>query len=184
MMKRLMVVVMAFAMMASTAFASGVKLDPTMKAGDSDLILNGSGERTKLFIKVYTAGLYVEQKTKDMTALLNGDSKIGIKLHITSGMITSKKMSDAVMEGFEKSTNGNMAPIKKEIDEMISVFSAEIKENDVYDMVYEPGKGTNIYKNGKLSKTIQGAQFRKALFGIWIGQKPAQDDLKAKLAGA
>lgn len=185
MMKRILVVVMAFAMMASTAFAAdGVKLASTMKAGDSDLVLNGSGVRTKMFMKLYTAGLYVSQKTKDMTALLNSDGKLAIKLHITSGLITSKKMSDAVMEGFEKSTNGNMAPIKKEIDEMISVFSSEIKENDVYDMVYEPGKGTNIFKNGKLSKTIQGAQFRKALFGIWLGQKPVQDDLKAKLAGA
>ncbi len=87
------------------------------------------------------------------------------------------------MEGFKKSTKGNIAPIKKEIDEMISVFSSEIKQGDVYDMVYEPGKGTGIYKNGKLAKTIKGEQFKKALLGIWIGADPAQADLKAKLGG-
>ncbi len=186
MMKRLMVVLMACTMMASSAFAAStpVKLSPTLKAGDSDLVLNGAGVRTKLFIDAYTAGLYVPQKTKDMASVMNGDGKAAIKLQITSKLITSKKMSDATMEGFHKSTKGNIAPIKKEIDEMISVFSAEIKLNDVYDMVYEPGKGTSIFKNGKLAKTIKGEAFKKALFGIWIGADPVQADLKAKLAGA
>ncbi len=185
MMKRLMVVVMACAMMASTAFAANpVKLPATLKAGDSDLVLNGSGVRTKFFIEAYTAGLYVPAKTKDVASVMNTDGKAAIKLHITSKMITSKKMSDATMEGFEKSTKGNIAPLKKEIDEMISVFSAEIKLDDVYDMVYEPGKGTSIFKNGKLAKTIKGEAFKKALFGIWLGADPVQADLKAKLAGA
>lgn len=180
-----MVVVMALSMMVSTAFAAGgAKLAPTLKAGDSDLVLNGSGVRTKFFMDVYTAGLYVPQKTKDMASLINNDGKVAIKLHITSKLITSKKMTAATMEGFEKSTKGNIAPIKKEIDEMISVFSTEIKIDDVYDMVYEPGKGTSIFKNGKLSKTVQGVPFKKALFGIWIGADPVQADLKAKLAGA
>jgi hypothetical protein len=175
-------------LVASLAYAAdAIKLPGTMKAGDSDLVLNGSGIRTKKIVvslELYTAGLYVPQKTKDMAALINNDGKVAIKLHIMSKMITSKRMSEATIEGFEKSTNGNTAPIKKEIDEMISVFSSEIKIDDVYDMVYVPGKGTEIYKNGKLSKTIQGAAFKKALFGIWLGQNPIQADLKAKLAGA
>ena len=187
MMKRLMLMVVACAMVASVAYAAGVKLPATLKAGDSDLVLNGAGIRTKKIvvnIDLYTAGLYVPQKTKDMDALLNSDGKVAIKLHIMSKLITSKKMTDATLEGFEKSTNGNMAPIKKEIDEMISVFSSAIHKDDVYDMVYEPGKGTGIYKNGKLAKIVQGAAFKKALFGIWVGKNPAQASLKTQLAGS
>lgn len=184
MMKRLMLVCVALTMMASSAFAAKPEaLDSTMKAGDTQLVLNGAGVRTKYFIDAYTAGLYVPQKTTDLNAVLNNDGKAAIKLKIMSKMITSKKMSESTLEGFKKSTKGNIAPIKKEIDEMISVFSSEIKKGDVYDMVYEPGKGTGIYKNGKLAKTIKGEQFKKALLGIWIGADPAQADLKAKLGG-
>jgi hypothetical protein len=30
---------------------------------------------------------------------------------------------------------------------------------------------------------IQGLDFKKALFGIWLGKKPAQNDLKALMLG-
>jgi hypothetical protein len=184
-MKRIMLMVVACALVATASFAGEPALPGTLKAGDSDLVLNGQGVRTKAVLDFYVAGLYLPAKNKDMTAVLNNkDGKVAIKLHIISGMINSKNMSEATREGFEKSTKGNVAPIKKEIDEMINVFSAKINKNDVYDLVYEPGKGTSIYKNGALSKTIQGEEFRKALFGIWIGQDPVQAKLKTKLAGS
>ena len=185
MMKRLVLGVVACMLLVSGAYAGDkVVLPGSLKAGESDLVLNGSGMRTKLMLDLYVAGLYVPSKTKDVATLLKKDDKMGMKLHIVSGMINSKNMSEATLEGFEKSTNGNIAPIKKEIDEMIQVFSSAISKNDVYDLVYEPGKGTSIYKNGKLSKVIPGEEFRKALFGIWIGQNPVQSNLKAKLAGS
>lgn len=184
MMKRLIVLVVACLLVGSAAYAGDTVMPNSMKAGDSDLILNGSGMRTKLFLDLYVAGLYVPTKTKDVVALLKKEDKMAMRLNIVSGLITSEKMSEATREGFEKSTNGNTAPIQKEIDEMISVFTAEIKKGDVYDMVYEPGTGTNIFKNGVLAKTIPGEEFRKALFGIWIGENPVQENLRASLAGS
>jgi hypothetical protein len=46
-----------------------------------------------------------------------------------------------------------------------------------------PGKGVESYKNGTLQGTIEGMDFKKALFGIWLGNKPADDDLKAAMLG-
>ncbi|GAB6095407.1 chalcone isomerase family protein [Desulfatiferula olefinivorans] len=181
MMKRLMVMLMVSLFAVSAAYAD---LPGTIKAGDSDLVLNGSGVRTKMFLDLYVAGLYVPQKTNDVVSLLQSEDKLGIKLQIISKLITSEKMSEATREGFEKSTNGNTAPIQAKIDEMINVFSSEIKIDDIYDMVYEPGVGTNIFKNGTLAKTIPGEDFKKALFGIWIGDNPVQEKLKSSLAGS
>jgi hypothetical protein len=181
MMKRLMVMLMVSLFAVSAAYAD---LPGTIKAGDSDLVLNGSGVRTKMFLDLYVAGLYVPQKTNDVVSLLQSEDKLGIKLQIISKLITSEKMSEATREGFEKSTHGNTAPIQPQIDEMINVFSSEIKIDDVYDMVYEPGVGTSIFKNGTLAKTIPGEDFKKALFGIWIGDNPVQEKLKDKLAGS
>lgn len=184
MMKRLILVLAALSLVASSAFAAKPETLPaTVKAGDTQLVFNGSGVRTKYFIDAYTAGLYVPQKTSDLAGVLNNDAPAAIKLKIMSKLITSKKMSESTMEGFTKSTKGNIAPIKKEIDEMINVFSSEIKLGDVYDMIYIPGKGTEIYKNGNLAATIEGVPFKKALFGIWIGDSPAQADIKSKMAG-
>lgn len=185
MMKRAILLVLACLLVSSSSFAKDdVALPGTLKAGETDLVLNGSGVRTKLFLDLYVAGLYVPQKTNDLVTLLQSEDKLGIKLHIISKLITSEKMSEATLEGFQKSTKGNTAPIQKEIDDMINVFSSEIKIDDVYDMVYEPGVGTKIFKNGTLAKTIPGETFKKALFGIWLGDDPVQEKLKKQLAGS
>lgn len=191
MMKRLIVLVMTVFFMCSVAVAkeaSEVKLPESLKAGSSDLILNGSGLRIKkiAFVKLelYVAGLYLNQKNTNAEVMMNADEKMGIKLQITSKLISSKKMSNATNEGFEKSTGGNTAPLRKEIDDMIGVFSSKINVDDVYDFIYVPGEGTQIYKNNILSKTIKGLEFKKALFGIWLGKDPVQADLKQSLVGA
>ncbi|HET8752984.1 MAG TPA: chalcone isomerase family protein [Salinimicrobium sp.] len=147
------------------------------------LVLNGAGVREKLWIDLYAAGLYLDHKSKDAKAILEADEPMAIKLHIVSKLITSDKMVDAVTEGFEKSTNGNMAPIQKKIDTMLDFFKEDIHKNDIFDLVYIPNKGVTAYKNGKARGTVAGMDFKKALFGIWLSGNPADDDLKEDLLG-
>ena len=92
-------------------------------------------------------------------------------------------MKDATTEGFQNSTNGNPAPYKDKIDTFISVFKDNIKIGDVYDMVYIPGEGTKVYKNKELKSTTKGLDFKKILFGIWLGNKPADKGLKDLMLG-
>jgi hypothetical protein len=40
------------------------------------------------------------------------------------------------------------------------------------------------HKNGKMLGTIEGLEFKKALFGIWLGNNPADKDLKAGMLGS
>jgi len=92
-------------------------------------------------------------------------------------------MEDATNEGFQNSTNGNTAPYKEKIDTFIAVFKDNIKIGDVYDMVYIPGEGTKVYKNKELKSTVKGLDFKKVLFGIWLGNKPADKGLKDLMLG-
>lgn len=155
---------------------------PTMeKYNGQTLVLNGAGIREKLWIDLYAAGLYLDQKNTDANAILNSDKPMALKLHIVSKLITSDKMVEAVTEGFENSTNGNTAPIQNEINKILGFFKEDIKKNDVFDLVYVPGKGVVAYKNGKEKGVVQGKEFKKALFGIWLSNRPADDKLKKKL---
>lgn len=163
---------------------SGVTLPAKIKHEKNILLLNGGGIREKYWIDLYVAGLFVVEKSKDANKLINADEKMSIRLTIISSMITSKKMSDAVEEGFENSTNKNTTSLRKSIDIFKAVFMKnEIKKGDVFDIVYIPGTGTVIYTNNKIAATIKGLSFKKALFGIWLGNKPADDDLKEGLLG-
>ncbi|HLU85349.1 MAG TPA: chalcone isomerase family protein, partial [Vicingaceae bacterium] len=59
----------------------------------------------------------------------------------------------------------------------------EIKKGDIYDIFYVPNKATLVVKNGKLMAKIEGLDFKKALFGIWLCDKPADKNLKDDLLG-
>ncbi len=160
-----------------------VKIPDKITVGDQQLILNGAGVREKFFLDLYVGGLYLIKKNSDANKVMNADETMSIKLHIISTLITSKKMKNAVEEGFENSTNNNTSPLRKKIDRFITVFKEEIKENDIYDITYIPEKGVEVYKNGKLNDTIEGLDFKKALWGIWFCDEPAQENLKDDMLG-
>ncbi|WP_458700806.1 chalcone isomerase family protein [Sulfurospirillum sp. 1307] len=145
------------------------------------LVLNGAGIRSKFIFDLYVAGLYLQKKNNDAKDIINANKPMAIKLHIISSLISSEKMKDATMEGFENSTNNNIAPIKEKIEAFIDVFKEEIKKDDIYTFIYEPSNGVEIFKNSQLKSTIKGLDFKKALFGIWLSDKPAQESLKKNL---
>ncbi|MCM0612492.1 chalcone isomerase family protein [Marinobacter sediminum] len=167
----------------SALTVEGVNVPESYSAMDTELKLNGAGTRSKWFMDLYVGGLYVPETIDDGEAVINADEPQAITLHIISGMITSDRMSEATLEGFEASTNGNMAAIQDDVDQFMNVFKAEIKEGDVFDLVYLPGVGVKVLKNGDLKDTVGDLAFKKALFGIWLSDKPAQEDLKEKMLG-
>lgn len=161
-----------------------VTLTAKLKKDNNELLLNGGGIRKKAFFKLYTAGLYLPAKSKNSNEIIAADKAVAIQLTITSGVISSSNMSEAILEGFEKSTKGNMAPLKTKIDAFINTFKKEeIKEGDVFEIWYVPGEGVKSYKNNKFQGTIAGLDFKKALFGIWLSDTPADEDLKKGLLG-
>ncbi len=167
----------------SISTVNAVDLEKSFKQDGINLILNGQGVRDKFFIDLYVAGLYLKKRSSDFNQIINADEPMNIRLHIVSSLITSQKMEDGTREGFDKATSGDIEPIKEKIETFLSVFREEIKENDIYDFLYIPQSGINIYKNNKLKKTIKSLEFKKALFGIWIGKNPAQNSLKKEMLG-
>ncbi|WP_286749224.1 chalcone isomerase family protein [Marinobacter sp. UBA2688] len=168
---------------AAALTVEGVDVPDTYSAMDTELKLNGAGTRSKWFMDLYIGGLYVPETIDDGQAIINADEPQAITLHIISGMITSDKMKSATMEGFENSTGGDLAAIKDDVDAFLDVFSEEIKDGDVFDLVYLPGEGVRVLKNSEGRATIGDLEFKKALFGIWLSDEPAQEDLKEKMLG-
>nr|MBL8409831.1 chalcone isomerase family protein [Dechloromonas sp.] len=52
------------------AEVAGVRLDDSLRVGSNELVLNGAGVRSKLFIKVYVGALYVGEKSSSPTAII------------------------------------------------------------------------------------------------------------------
>ncbi|MDY6905845.1 MAG: chalcone isomerase family protein [Thermodesulfobacteriota bacterium] len=184
MLRKLMLVFFAlmFVVPCSHAMTIGdVELPDTLQITNADtLILNGGGIRKKFFMDIYVAGLYLKEKNSDYMDIINMDEDMAIKIVIVSKLITAERFMEATEAGFERTTNGNTEPIRGKIDKALQVFNSEFNVGDVFDIVYIKGQGTTFTKNGKFISTITGMDFKKALFGIWIIDKPSHKNEKLR----
>ena len=67
----------------------------SLQTGQTQLMLNGAGIRTKFFFDIYVGGLYLKEKSQDATAIIEANEPMAIRLHILSSKATSKKMEKA-----------------------------------------------------------------------------------------
>lgn len=185
-MKKLVIAVLAVLMMCPVAFGKdvgGKDIPETYKAGNDTLVLNGSGVREKWFMDIYATGLYLKSKSSDAEQIINADEPLAVKIIVISGLMTEEKMVNALREGFEKATKGNLNPIRSRLDKWIAGHAGEIQKDDTYDMVYIPGEGLSLFKNGRLKTTIEGLDFKKAYCAMYLGDDPVSEDLKEGMLG-
>jgi len=176
--------VVLFAPALQAKMVGGVELPETVTVHDGILVLNGAGIREKWFLDIYVAGLYLTQPNRDAKQIIEADAPMAITLHLVSGLLTSEKMQAATEEGFENATGGQTEPIRPFINAFIDVFREQLEKGDEFEIAYQPGIGVEISKNGKHQATIDGGlPFKRALFGIWLSEKPAQESLKQALLG-
>lgn len=181
--------IITFLMLIATTFSvsaqevAGVKVDAKLTLEEQTLVLNGAGTREKFWMDMYVGALYLTKKSSNAKEIIESKEAAAIKLNIVSGMITSDKMISAINEGFENATNKNTASLKAKIDKYKSFFKEEIKKGDSFVFMNVPNEGVVIYKNGVKKGTIEGHDFKKALFGIWLCDKPADKGLKGKMLG-
>ncbi|OUS10826.1 chalcone isomerase [Nonlabens dokdonensis] len=158
---------------------NGVSVEKSITVSGQELELNGAGMREKLWYDLYVGALYLTEKSSDGKALLNADKAMAITLDITDEAVTQDKMKSAVEDGFDDSCSSKeRKAIQKEINTFIGFFKDAIVKGDHFEIAYLPGKGTMVSKNGTQIGTIAGLNFKKGLFGIWLGDDPADEDLK------
>ena len=159
----------------------GVKYYNEIIENKERLVLNGIGIREKYFFDLYVCGLYLEKKTKDESEILNADKSMVISIRIISNKVNKTVFLEAVNEGFKKSTTGKVT--QEQIMKFSNLFKDEFKVGDKIQLIYHPENGVTIEKNGEYLGQIKGLDFKKSLFGIWLGKYPADINLKNKLLG-
>ena len=179
----LLIAAMLFSTAALAADIGGHKIPDQLAAADKQLLLNGAGLRDKFMIDLYVGGLYLAEKSSDANAIIAADKPMALRLLIVSSRITSENMTEATLEGFGHSLGDKQAAMQPKIEQFLAAFKEEIKEGDVFEMLYLPGDGVAVSKNGKPLDTIDGLDFKAALFGIWLGEPPAQKSLKKGMLG-
>ena len=180
---RLLTAVVVLVCLAAPTFATESKLPPTLKIAKQELQLNGEGIRQKYMLDLYCAGLYLTKPNREDKVVVAADELMAIRVAITSKFVSQDKLIASLDEGFNRSTKGNVKPIQIQIDQFQQCFSEKIVRGDVFDFVYVPNQGVMVFKNGKNKGSVAGLPFKQALFGVWLGEQPADAKLKIALLG-
>ena len=157
------------------------ELPPHLQVGEYRLVLNGAGVRSKAFVPLYNAGLYLMRPSKSAAEVVAADEPMALRVEVTSRFVSQSSLIASLEEGFESSTGGRTQALKEQIAQFRKCFEEEIKKGDTFDLVYVPKHGIVVNKNGKLKGVVAGIEFKRALYGIWLSDKPADNSLKQAL---
>ena len=164
---------------AEALILAGKIIPDTIVYDGQQLVLNGTMLRRLYGVKVYIACLYLEEKSSDPAEITMANRKMAIRLYWLR-VIGKKKIKIGYYKSFGESMNipqkgvynkqTDFGTIDAEIDEFITIVSAKkIPKDTIWDYIYIPEKGSEIYFGDTLQGTVKTLEFKQRLFGQWLG---------------
>ncbi len=157
----------------------GINFPDTAVVEGKNLVLNGVGIRKATFlkIKVYYGGLYLEQKSKEIT-FINSTSPKQIIINFVRE-VTAKQLKETWVEGLERA-NTNYTTLKSSMDQL-ATHLVDVDKNDSI-VVQFLTDGVVLTIKGKTTPKIGNADFSKGLLNVWF-TKPQDENLREGLLG-
>jgi hypothetical protein len=165
---------------------AGVKFEDSTDVRGAKLQLNGAGLRTKLFFKVYSAGLYLGKKaaTPEEALAATGAKRVTLTM---LREVSSAEFAEAFAKGMEDNTEpAAYARLMPAVQRMNQIFAEHKKlaTGDTVAIDWVPGTGTILaIKGAPQGEPFKDPEFYNALLRIWLGAKPADASLKEALLG-
>ena len=106
---------------------------------------------------------------------------------VTLRDLTAKQFTDALAEGLRTNLSAaELSALQSRIDAFTASLLAieNVAEGTRIAIDFVPASGTELHIDGKAAgASIEGVDFFNALLRVWIGENPAQADLKQALLG-
>ena len=180
-----LLLVPAFALAAEL---EGVKLEDRVQVDGQSLQLNGIALRTRyVFVKVYVAGLYLPERMTTVDAVLQSKGAKRINLVMVREADASQFV-ESISTGLRiNHTDAELEAAKAQIDALFAMIHkagvAKVGTSIVLDFA-PSASATTLYIDGKVAgPPMAGEEFFRMLLRIWLGERPAQEDLKEALLG-
>lgn len=158
----------------------GVKVEEKTSYNGTELVLNGMGLRKKVIFNVYVASLYLEKTSSDGNSIA-GSAQVKIMDLVFLRAVGGETISEAIENGFK-----NNARDMKALEERLKALKTlipDLKKGDRVRFVSGKNGDLEMLFNGGKKGEIKGKDFSETLFRVWLGDKPADENLKKGLLG-
>ena len=167
---------------APAAEIAGVHVPDAVTVQGHTLGLQGAGVRKKFFFKVYVGALYLANPSPDAARAVGADEPKRISMFFVRS-VGEDKLRKAFEEGFFKAAQERLDALRERIDRFLGFFAGGVQKGQAVHLTYLPGAGTEVAVGGEVRGTIPGRDFMEALWGIWLGEVPADHGLKKAMLG-
>lgn len=178
-----------FSMTVNAAELEGVRLEDRVRVDGRELQLNGIALRTRyVFVKIYVAGLYLPEKATTADAALGTKGPKRIHLMMVRDA-EAEQFVESIMHGLRANhSEAQLAPVQAQVDGLMGMIrrigTSQKGASIVLD--YAPSlDGTTLIVDGRpAGPPMASEEFFRMLMRIWLGERPAQEDLKKALLGS
>jgi hypothetical protein len=179
---RALTLLLCLALPATAAELEGIRMPDTWTLGDKTLRLNGIGARVySIFkVRVYVAGLYLEQPSKDANVILGSNAPKLVHLQ----MLYPVSRDDSVKvwrEAFAESCRPPCSLEPPALERFLALVK-DVEKNTTLTYVFTE-KGLQLGYNGRLAGEVESPTLSRLVLATFIGDKPPAPELKRALLG-
>lgn len=168
--------------------SSGAAFPETRSVGGKTYQLVGTGLRKKFVIKVYAMGLYLEQAGAKQAYA--GGAGSGPQAFVIGGGfgkvmalrflrdVDKGKIQDAYKESLQAALSG---PTAADAQAFINLFDRDVKQGQELLIQADEGGKLSVSIAGQRKEGPQSPALAKAVWEIWLGNKPIAPDAKKTL---
>lgn len=167
---------------ASALEVAGVKLPERVEIAGEPLQLNGYGIRKKYFFKIYVGALYTAQKATSARQVVDG---AGGKL-LRMDFLYSKIEKEKIVGGFAKGIATNSPELRQDpaVVQFLGWFDTDFSQGDRVELAITADNLVNVSHNNRPLGMLKSANLARALLLIYLGQEPADAEMKEGMLGA
>lgn len=169
----------------SAADLGDVTLAPSTQVGGHDLQLNGAGVSTRMLFKVYAMGLYLPGRQRIAAEVLAAEGPRRMTI-VPLRDISGEQFSDAVMQDLSPERFGRPHVLAQlvRLAKAIAEQPQGLRKGDVLTLDWVPDTGLVVALNRRpLTAPMRDIAVYQALLALWLGDNPADPQLKSRLLG-
>lgn len=168
--RRFLIALTALIFYAQSALAS-----ETILASVPSASIVGRGVLSYAFWDVYEATLYAPKGRFDPQKPF----ALSIKYYYS---INSKDIADRSVQEMREQGFNDEIKLAAWNAQMKAIFP-DVEDGTVLSAVYTPGNQTTFYNGNKATGSIKGDDFARLFFGIWLGERTSEPELRRALLG-
>lgn len=161
-----------------------VEFKPRETVQQRALQLNGAGVRTRLGFKVYVMGLYLRTPRSDAEAIIRDRGEKRIRI-VPIHDLEARQFGDALVVGLEKNHDAAaLTALKPASDALLAALNAvgAVKAGTEIHIDQLGNGATRLSVDGRQQgEDIEDKSLYPALLRIWLGERPADPELRNAL---